>query len=106
MRKKRRVGEFREMGFEMRTQLQAGLSESERNAFLDRWLVALESRKLGFGGSYTVDGKFEGFVTAAGRGSASEEDRAALTLWLQQDQAVVTSEIDALRDAWHGWGRA
>jgi uncharacterized protein len=103
IRKKRRMGEYKEFGFEMRAQLRPNLTEAERIAFLDRWLDAVESRKLGFGGSYALDGKFEGFVTRAGRGSATEDDRTALGAVLKQDPAVVSSELAALRDAWYGW---
>ena len=46
------------------------------------------------------DGKFEGFVTRLGRGSATEEDRAALATFLKGDDAVVRHEVGALTDAW------
>lgn len=46
--------------------------------------MAVEARKLGFGGGGGRDGKFEGFVTRMGRGSATEDDRTALDAFLVQ----------------------
>lgn len=49
------------------------------------------------------DDKLDGFVTRMGRGSATEDDRAALAAFLAGDDAVVRHEVGALRDAWYGW---
>ncbi len=101
LRKKKRVGEFRELGFEVTATLRDGLSDAELAAFLDRWIDAIEARRLAFGGgggARTVTG----FVTRAGRGSATDDDRAALAAVLQADTAVARHEAGELRDAWYG----
>jgi uncharacterized protein len=71
LRKKKRIGEFKELGFEVFAYLRDGLSPHEFDAFLDRWIDAVEGRRLAFGGGGGRDGKFEGFVTRIGRGSAT-----------------------------------
>jgi len=102
LRKKKRIGEFRELGFEVLADLRDGLSPNEFDAFLDRWISAVEGRQLAFGGGGGHDGKFEGFVARAGRGSASDEDRATLASFLESDAAVIRHEVRELRDAWYG----
>ena len=54
------------------------------------------------GGGGGHDGKFEGFVARAGRGSASDEDRAMFAAFLESDAAVIRHEVRKLRDAWYG----
>ena len=60
LRKKKRVGEFKEFGFELLGDLRRGISDDDINAFVDRLIVVVEARKLGFGGGGGRDGKFEG----------------------------------------------
>lgn len=104
LRKKKHIGEFKELGFEVLADLRGGLSPQELDAFLDRWIDAVEARQLGFGGGGGGrDGKFEGFVARAGRGSATDDDRAALASFLGGNAAVVRHEVRELRDAWYGW---
>jgi uncharacterized protein YggL (DUF469 family) len=102
LRKKKRVGEFKELGFELLGDLRPGISDDDIDAFVDRLIVVVEARRLGFGGGGGRDGKLEGFVTRMGRGSASatEEDRVALAAFLKGDDAVVRHELGALSDAW------
>ncbi|AKV04391.1 hypothetical protein AKJ09_11054 [Labilithrix luteola] len=103
LRKKKRVGEFKELGFELRADLQPGLTESAVDALVDRLIDVVEARQLAFGGGGGGDDKLEGFVQRARRGSATEDDRAALAAFFERDESVVRHEIGALRDAWYGW---
>ncbi len=103
LRKKKRVGEFKELGFELLGDLRPSTSDDDIDAFVDRLIVVVEARKLGFGGAGGRDGKLEGFVTRMGRGSATEDDRIALTAFLAGEDAVVRHEVGVLRDAWYGW---
>ena len=103
LRKKKRVGEFKELGFELLGDLRPGISDDDIEAFIDRLIVVVEARELGFGGGAWRDHKLEGFVTRMGRGSATEDDRTALAAFLAGDDAVVRHEVGALRDAWYGW---
>lgn len=103
LRKKKRVGEFKELGFGLLGDLRPGTSDDDIDAFVDRLIVVVEARKLGFGGGGGRDGKFEGFVTRMARGSATEDDRAAISAFLASDPAVILHEVRELRDAWYGW---
>jgi uncharacterized protein YggL (DUF469 family) len=69
---------------------------------VDRLLNVVEARQLAFGGGAGRDDKLDGFVTRAGRGSATEDERAALAAFPSGDAAVVGHEVGELRDAWHG----
>lgn len=102
LRKKKRVGEFQELGFEVTMELREGLSEADAAAFFDRWIDAIEVRRLAFGGG-GGGGRYGGFVVRAGRGSATDDDRASLSAILQADAVVVGHEAGKLRDAWYGW---
>jgi uncharacterized protein YggL (DUF469 family) len=104
LRKKKRTGEFREFGFELVADLRSGITDDEFEVLIDRLISAVEGRQLGFGGGGGRDGKLEGFITRLGRGSATDEDRAAIAAFLECDAAVVCHEIGGLRDAWYGWG--
>lgn len=103
LRKKKRVGEFKELGFELRGDLRPGLADADLDTFIDRLIEVVEARKPAFGGSAGRDDKLDGFVTRMGRGSATEDDLVALTAFLEGDDAVLRHEIGALRDAWYGW---
>jgi uncharacterized protein len=61
LRKKRRLGEFIELGFLVRAELVPALDDPAFDAFLDRWIDAVEARGLVFGGGGRRDA-FEGFV--------------------------------------------
>lgn len=98
LRKKKRLGEFQELGFEVRTTLRPGLSETEIDAFLDRVIAFVESRGLGYGGGDT-----SAFVSYLGRGSVTEQDREAFSAFLAGDAAVERYELGPLCDAWYGW---
>jgi hypothetical protein len=103
LRKKKRVGEFKELGFEVRGDLRPGLSGDDIEAFVDRLIDLVAARSLAFGGGAGRDDKLDGFITCAGRGSATEEDRAALAALLDWDAGIARHDVGALRDAWHGW---
>jgi uncharacterized protein YggL (DUF469 family) len=100
LRKKKRVGEFTELGFSVSAELSPDLDDAGYDAFLDRWIDAVEARRLAFGGGGRREA-FEGFVTQLGRGSATDADREALTAFLAGDPAVVRHHVGALVDAWH-----
>jgi uncharacterized protein YggL (DUF469 family) len=100
LRKKLRVGDFKELGFEIHATLSPDLDHGGYDAFLDRLIDAVEAHRLAFGG-YGRRGAFEGFVTQLGRGSTTEADREALATFLASDPAVVGHKVGPLVDAWH-----
>jgi uncharacterized protein YggL (DUF469 family) len=100
LRKKHHLGEFKQLGFQVRADLRPDLADADLDAFFGRWLDVLEQRDLLFSGSAGL-GKFEGLVMRAGRASATEEDRQAIGASLTGDPIFVRHEIDELSDAWH-----
>ena len=99
LRKKLRVGEFKEEGFEINFKFNAALTNHERLDILMKFITeAIESRKLSFGGGEN------GFVTRTGRGSTTEEDRQAVSSWLLSCTSIEQVRVNENEDAWYGWG--
>jgi uncharacterized protein len=96
LRKKLRTGEFRELGFELALQLDRDLAASADDAFWDAFIVeCIEGLGLSYGGSTT------GYITRAGRGSASAEDREAVRTWLAHRTELAGFELGPLDDVWY-----
>ncbi len=102
LRKKKRIGEFKELCFELHADLRDGIANAELSAFVDRLIDAVEARQLAFAGGAGRDHKLNGVITREGRGSTTEDDRAALAAFLASDTTVVQHEVGDLQDAWHG----
>lgn len=101
LRKKRRLGEFQELGFLLRIKTRA-LSSPEQDALLDAFIDQVEAlHLLAGGGISTEQGEF--FITLAGRGSATDDHRRLLTEWLQRQPAVTAATAAPLQDAWYGY---
>ena len=99
LRKKLRVGEFKEEGFEINFKFKAGLTNDEQLDILMKFITeAIESRKLSFGGGEN------GFVTHTWRGSTTEEDRQAVSSWLLSCTSIEQVRVSENEDAWYGWG--
>lgn len=102
LRKKKRVGEFREFGFPVRFSFSSQLSTEERNSLLDDWIhCAIEANGLEFGGGGTSN-IWEGFVACDRRGSATEQHRQLVEEWLSKEPRVLQHDVGPLIDAWHG----
>lgn len=96
LRKKLRVGEFQEFGFEYELTWPSRLSVEEQERFIDQLLAdVVEPRGLSVGGGMNA-----GFISAR-RGSPSEQDRAAFEAWLRRWPGVLAVEVGPLRDAWY-----
>ena len=97
LRKKMRLGEFQEFGFEYELKVKAELSPEQEEALMDRFVrELLVPRNLAAAGWVR-----EGFVTAFARGSASDEDRQATQAWLAAQPEVGEATVSALKDAWY-----
>jgi uncharacterized protein YggL (DUF469 family) len=103
LRKKKRIGEFQELCFEVQAELRPDLDHDQLSAFVDRLIDTVEARKLAFGGGAGLNQMLEGVVTRDGRGSATEADRTALAAFLEAEASVVRHNVGALQDAWYGW---
>lgn len=100
LRKKFRLGEFREFGFEVRFTTPK-LTPAEADAFLDQWIEFVESQHLQFGGGGNA-ADWSGFITIAGRGSTTAGQRDAVIRWLQSYPGVTDVRVSDPIDAWHG----
>ena len=70
LRKKLRIGEFREDGFEVEFKFAQLMTNDEKVDFLFKFIEeVIEARDLSFGGGES------GYVTRSGRGSATDADR-------------------------------
>lgn len=97
LRKKLRIGEFQELGFEVEVKLKNSLTSEAEFALVEAFLVEIiEPRLLIFGGGVKA-----GFIAFCKRGSASEKDREAIRNWLLSRPEVETVFIGPLVDAWH-----
>jgi len=97
LRKKLRVAEFQEFGFEVSFALRPGLDEHCAREFGDAFIVdCIERGGLTYGGSDT-----HGFVTLLGRGSALDSHREHVLSWLRARTEVQSVEVWPLVDAWH-----
>ena len=97
LQKKLRIGEFKEYGFAVSFRLSESLSPKARDEFWSSFVGALiEKRELAFGGGE------EGYITKFGRGSATEEDRDAVSMWLNRQPGVERVVVGPLEDAWYG----
>lgn len=103
LRKKKRLGEFRELGFAIQAQLRSSSKEG-RLDFIERFVDAVERRALLFGGGCSLEGLLEGLIMPRARGSASAEDREAVLQLLQNAPEIARYEVGPLKDAWYGLG--
>ncbi|MDZ7288872.1 MAG: YggL family protein [candidate division KSB1 bacterium] len=101
LRKKLHLGEFQEMGFEVRFRMSSSLDESSFNKLIDAFIEqAIEAKRLMFGGGGN-ESVWSGFVTLDRRGSATEQHRQFVQHWLQSQPQIVEHYVGPLIDAWH-----
>ena len=100
IRKKRRLGEFQEFGFEVRFGLPSDFSERDQDAFFDAFISeAIESNRLMCGGG--CGREWDVFIAKVGRGSATENHRKMVGDWLRNSPYVFELQIGPLVDAWY-----
>ena len=101
LRKKLHVGEFQELGCEVRFQVADDLSHDAFDAVADAFISqAIEAHGLLCGGG-GKNSAWNVFVTREGRGSVTEEHLQAIERWLAACPEVKTVQIGPLVDAWH-----
>jgi hypothetical protein len=102
LRKELRRGEFTEYAFDVQYSLRDGMSPTEVEEFLDRFLEhAIEAHSLSCGGG-GQGVAWDFLVTKSGRGSPSEEQRSAVGAWLASQPEVRSYAVGQFVDAWHG----
>ena len=103
LRKKKRVGEFQELGFRAGFRFSADLSNEERNNIIDHFHEnAIDVNGLQFGGG-GLGPEWDGFVMLdKPRGSATEAHRKAVEDWFIQEDLVLEYYVGPLVDGWYG----
>lgn len=100
LRKKLRLREFQEMGFQTAFDLAISNEDEEKErlyAFWDCLVEVVEANHLMMGGALD-----NFFVCTDSRCSATEVDRSALRNWLETQPEASNVTIGPLVDAWHG----
>jgi uncharacterized protein YggL (DUF469 family) len=104
-RKKQRIGEFQELSFEADLVFRAPMQGEPYDDFLVSLSHFLDARGLlagGFGGAMPLL-ETGGIVARADRGSATEDDAAAVVGWLRARPEVKDAKASQLFDAWYGY---
>jgi uncharacterized protein YggL (DUF469 family) len=98
LRKKLRVDEFQELGFDAAWQLNDDITSDELDAFIDKFFSeAIQPNGLGFGGE--GDTLWHGLICTQKLGSCTEENRAAVDKWLTDNGATAVA-VSELYDVW------
>ena len=101
LRKQLHVGEFQELGCEVRFRVADNLSHDAFDAVVDAFISqAIEAHGLLCGGG-GKNPEWNVFVTREGRGSVTEEHRQAIETWLVVCPEINTAQIGPLVDAWY-----
>lgn len=99
-RKKLRLGEFQEFGFNVTAKRAKELTTSEQQEFVDRLFDILIEHGLLFGGVFEDD--LKGFVVVrAPRGSVTEAQRESFGAWLASCPELSDIQVGPLKDAWY-----
>jgi len=103
LRKKKHLGEFQQLGFELSFRYRPADAETD-NVLLDAFLrEAIEANGLQFGGG-GGPGAWAGFAASDARyGGATDADRETVRAWLASRSEITEFAVGPLRDAWHGW---
>ncbi|MFH1177263.1 MAG: 50S ribosome-binding protein YggL [Acidobacteriota bacterium] len=104
LRKKMRLREFQEFGFEVTYRLVQELSSEQQLDLLFEFVEeAIEANGLMAAGGGGNPASFF-VVSAEDRKSAAEPGRQAVEHWLTAKPQITEFSVGPLRDAWHGWG--
>ena len=98
IRKKMRVDEFQELGFDVAWQFNEGTSGEEIDAFIDRFFAeVIQPNGLGYGGE--GDLIWHGLICTQKLGKCTDEHREKVEAWLK-DNGVKAVSVSALYDVW------
>ena len=97
LRKKLRLKDFQELGFQVSFDLAVEPKSAAELAFMEELLTFVESIDLFIGGSSTSF-----YAVADNHNSATPEQQEALRDWLSQNASVSNVNIGPLTDAWYG----
>ena len=100
LRKKQHLGEFQQLGFEVRFRVGKSVPDAGLDEFWDCFIgEAIEANGLLCGGG--CGREWDVLISPEGRGSATEEHRDLIQKWLQDRADVENVRIGWLMDMWH-----
>ena len=98
LRKKLRVDEFQELGFDIAWQLPLDMNEEQVDGFIDQFFAqAIEPNGLGFGGE--GDTLWHGIICTQRLGKCTESNRKSVEKWLL-DNGAKSAKASELYDIW------
>jgi len=98
LRRKKHVGEFQELGFELSCNVELKHDDPEFDNWCDDFIAMIESYGLICGGG-GLPSDWEVFI-ARHKGSVTEKERDAVSDWLKENKHVKNFEVKNLIDAW------
>ena len=99
LRRKKRVGEFQELGFELNCKVDIPPDSPEFDMWCDDFIEMIESHGLICGGG-GLPSDWEVFVSRH-KGSVTEEEKTSISNWLERNKHITDSEVKDLEDAWN-----
>lgn len=104
LRKKRHLGEYRQLGFSLQCKFGSVLSPEAFDQFTDAFLAeAVERHGLIFGGGGSPSSGWHGLLCRNHRyASTDETDRTAVSTWLAARPEVDAFLVSVPWDVWHG----
>ncbi|GLP98104.1 50S ribosome-binding protein YggL [Paraferrimonas sedimenticola] len=98
LRKKLRVDEFQELGFDVQWQFAESTSEDDIDARVDGFIEeVIDARGLGFHGGGHLE--WQGLIATQKLGKCTEEDRQAVEAYWKANAESV--EVSVLYDLWN-----
>lgn len=102
LRKKKRLGEFREECFEIEFSIEPPHTAAEDEAFWDAFIDMIEEHGLHFGGGGSLQNG-RGCAEVGRQSPIASEHRQVVIDWLTQRPKVSDLIAGPLRDANYGW---
>ncbi|MFB0981471.1 MAG: 50S ribosome-binding protein YggL [Alteromonadaceae bacterium] len=98
LRKKLRVDEYQELGFDVAFKLADGTDNDAVDTFLNNFFSeVIQPNALGFGGEGDV--LWHGLVCTQNIGKCTDENRTAVESWLNENGATAVA-VSELYDVW------
>jgi len=98
LRKKLRVDEYQELGFDIAWKFEEGTTNEEIDAFVDRFFTeAIEPNGLGYAGE--GDLLWHGLVCTQKLGKCTDKHRELVETWLK-DNGMKSASVSELYDFW------
>lgn len=100
LRKKKKLGEFKEEGFSLKVDFVPDLNDASINQFIDELIDLMEEHKMLMGGG-SLNNTWEAVIFRH-KQSTTQDDKAAVLQWLKERPGVASYEVSKNWDVWHG----